>query len=359
MANIYIENYGCTANYDDGAIIAGLLIEANHNITKDIDEADLIVINSCAVKNVTVNRISTKLQSLNDRKVVVTGCMPVAENERLKRIIPQASLVSSQNVINIVDAVNKTLEGETVILTSKSKEIKTGLPKYLSNTRVVSLQIGSGCKSYCTFCSTKLAKGDLISYPIQSIKKELEHYVKIGFKRLNITSTDNGCYGFDINCNLADLVNELIKVKGDFLLRIGMANPQHLKFITDELVETYKNKKIMKFLHIPVQSGSNKILKNMKRKYNIDEFKEIVKKFRDNIPGISISTDIIVGYPGETEEDFQNTIDLVKDLKFEVMNISKFASRPGTFANKLKQLPTELIKERSTRLTEVFLSLRN
>src|SRR3989344_2311688 len=237
MASIYIENYGCAANYDDGAIIAGLLIEADHNIVNDPGEADVIIINSCAVKNVTVNRISSKIESLNEKKLIITGCMPVSENERLKKIAPNASLVSSQNIVNIDDVVNKIMEGEQIILTHKNRTIKLGLPKYNSDNKIASIQIGQGCKSFCRFCSTKLAKGDLVSYPKEDISKEVKKYVDLGYKKINITSTDNGCYGLDLGYDLADLINEVVKIQGDFLIRVGMANPQHLKYFTDKLVE--------------------------------------------------------------------------------------------------------------------------
>jgi len=358
MVSVYIENYGCTANYDDGAIMAGLLLEANHNIVKDVDEADVIVINSCAVKNVTVNRISTQIEKLNYKKMIITGCMPVSENERLNKIAPNASLVSSQNIVDIVDVVNKVFEGEQIVLTNKNKKSKVGLPKYTED-KFASIQISQGCKSFCRFCSTKLAKGDLVSYSKEEIVNEVKKYFNLGYKRINLTSTDNGCYGFELGYNLADLLNEIVKINGEFTIRVGMANPQHLKFFTDKLVECYKNNKIMKFLHIPVQAGSNKVLKEMRRDYTIEEFKEIVNKFRKEIPGITISTDIIVGYPTETEEDFNETVKLVEELKFEVMNISKFALRPGTYASKLKQLPTQEIKKRSTILTEVYNGIKN
>ena len=147
---------------------------------------------------------------------------------------------------------------------------------------------------------------------------------------------------------------EIIKIEGEFVVRVGMANPEHVKKYYKELAEVYKNEKIMKFLHIPIQSGSDKILKEMNRKYTIEEFKEIVNHFRKEIPGITISTDIIVGYPTETQEDFEQTVELFKELKFGVINISKFASRPRTKASKLKQLDTKIIKERSVELTKTY-----
>ena len=322
MATIYLDNYGCTANYDNGAIIAGLLVESGHSIVNDVEESDVVVINSCAVKNVTVNKIFSQIEYIKDnykdKKLVITGCMPVAEKDKLKNYMKEGiALVSTQNITEIPEAINKVLANEQVILTNKRKEIKLGLPKLNQDTKIASVQLAEGCRSFCSFCATKFAKGNLISYPKEKIIEEVKKYLKLGYKRINLTSTDNACYGFDLGYSIVDLLKEIDEIKGEFQVRVGMGNPEHVRKYVDELIEVYKSPKIMKFVHFPVQSGSNKILKEMKRNYKIEEFIEIVKKFRENIPGITISTDIIVGYPTETEEDFQQTIDLVKRLEFE------------------------------------------
>ena len=359
MASVYIENYGCTANYDNGTIIAGLLVESNHSIVSDINESDVVIINSCAVKNKTVNKIFSQIEDLRknyrDKKLIITGCMPVSEKDKLSRFLDVGiALVSTQNITEIPNVAEKVLANEQVVLTSKRKEIKLGLPKVFNDNKIVSVQIAEGCKSACTFCSTKLAKGNLVSYPKEKIVDEVKKYVELGYKRINLTSTDNACYGFDLGYNLADLLKEIVKIEGEFIIRVGMGNPEHTRKYVDELAEVYKNPKIMKFVHLPVQSGSNKILKEMGRKYTVEEFEAMVYKFREEVPGITISTDIIVGYPTETEEDFQETVDLVKRLRFEVINLSKFASRTGTYASKLKQLSTQIIKQRSVELNNVY-----
>jgi len=363
MVSIYIENYGCTANYDNGAIIAGILVEANHNIVNDVEESDVVIINSCAVKNVTVNKIFSQIKDIKndykDKKLIITGCMPMAEKEKINNFLDEGTaLVSTQNITEIPNVIEKVLNNEQIVLTNKRKEIKLGLSKINNDDKISSIQIAEGCKSFCRFCSTKLAKGDLVSYPKEKIVEEVKKYVALGYKRINLTSTDNACYGFDLGYNLAILLKEVVFVEGDFIVRVGMGNPEHTRKYLNELIEVYKNPKIMRFVHLPVQSGSNKVLREMKRKYTIEEFESIVNKFREAIPGISVSTDIIVGYPTETEEDFQQTLDLVKKLRFEVINISKFASRPDTSASKIKQLPSQVIKRRSIELTKVYSEIR-
>jgi len=284
--------------------------------------------------------------------------MPAADNKLLKEIAPKAALISTQNITEINNVISKLLEGENLILTNKRKEIKLGLPKLNPDNKIASLQISEGCASHCGFCSTKLAKGNLYSYPKEKIVEEMKKYVEQGYKRINLTSTDNGCYGIDLGYNLVDLLKDVIAIEGDFKLRVGMANPEHVKKYYKELADIYKNEKIMKFIHIPVQAGSDKILEEMNRKYTVEEYKRIVEEFRKQIPGITIATDIIVGYPTEDDSDFVKTVELVKELKFEVINISKFASRPRTKANKLKQLTSEVIKERSVELTKVYLETK-
>ena len=358
MVSINILQYGCTANYDNGNILAGLLIENNHSIVNNTEEADVVIVNSCTVKGKTADKIHHKIRELIEegKKLVVTGCMPAADNKLLKEIAPKAALISTQNITEINNVISKLLEGENLILTNKRKEIKLGLPKLNPDNKIASLQISEGCASHRGFCSTKLAKGNLYSYPKEKIVEEMKKYVEQGYKRINLTSTDNGCYGIDLGYNLVDLLKDVIAIEGDFKLRVGMANPEHVKKYYKELADIYKNEKIMKFIHIPVQAGSDKILEEMNRKYTVEEYKRIVEEFRKQIPGITIATDIIVGFPTETNHDFNMTLDMVKEIKPEVINISRFSSRPGTEARKLKQIDSEVIDYRSRKLTGLYLS---
>jgi len=364
MVSVFIDNYGCTANYDNGDIIAGMLVEKEYSIVNDLVDADVVIVNSCAVKNVTVNKIIYQIRQLkkfhSNKKLLITGCMSVSEKERLVEFLgPGVALVSTQNITEIPNVIEKILENEQVVLTNKRKESKLGLPKLNSDKKVASVQIAEGCLSACTFCSTKIAKGNLVSYPIKDIVHEVEKYTDLGYKRINLTSTDSACYGFDINCNLVDLLKEIVKIPGDFNVRIGMGNPKHTIKYFDELLTVMKNYKIMKFIHLPLQSGSDKVLDEMKRGHKVEDFIYMANKLREEIPGITISTDIIVGYPTETLEDFQKTVDVVKLLRFEVVNLSKFASRTGTYASKIKQLDNHEINRRSVELTDVYLKIRS
>lgn len=356
MAKIFIITYGCTANYDNTAIIKGILSAKKHSFATTPENADVIIINSCIVKGVTANKVRSTIRRFKKKNLVITGCMAEPEYELIKKLAPRASLVNTFHITKISDAVSDAIAKTGSLYLGKRREEKLGLPKIFDNK--VSIQIAEGCIDSCFFCETKLAKGHVKSFSPEKIANELKKYVAAGNKSINITSTDNSCYGLDIKTNLPKLLDNLVSIKGNFKLRIGMMNPGHVKPYLKELIGVYKNKKIVKFLHIPVQSGSNNILKDMNRNHTNDDFRFIVNEFRKAIPGINISTDIIVGYSTEKEEDFEQTLNLIREIKPDVLNISKFAPRPGTKAAKLKQIPTEIIKERSRILTKEFRKIK-
>ena len=342
---IFIKTFGCQANVHDSEIMAGILKEKGYSIVDEKD-ADIIIINSCSVKNKTQSKELQYIKDNKDKNLFVGGCLSKTINLREK--FPNIKAVFDTNSITKIDKIIKT-EKDTF---SKTKENKINLPILRKNKDIGIIVIQEGCTSNCSFCATKLARGNLYSYRIGDIKREFKKAVKT-CKRINLTGQDTGAYGLDIKTDLTSLLKELITVKGDYEIRVGMMNPWHTKRILKELIEVYKSKKIMKFLHIPVQSGSDKILKDMGRTHTIKDFKEIVKQFRKEFHNFNIDTDIIVGYPTETEEDFQETLKLIKEIKPEVLNISMFSSRPNTKASKLKQLNSEIIKDRSRRLTKI------
>ena len=331
---VFIKTYGCQANINDSEILAGSLEKQGHKIVETEEEADKIIINSCSVKNKTQSKIIYYISQLeNDGKSIeVGGCLPSTLD--LKKRFPN---------ISIIDTINTN---------------KLNTPIYRNNKEIGIIQISQGCLNTCTFCATKLARGNLKSYRPGDIKRQFEKAIKAGCKIIYLTSQDNGCYGKDIKTSLPELVKELLAVEGEYKIRIGMMNPWHLRKINKNLIEVYKDKRIQPFLHIPVQSGSEKVLKEMKRIHTVKEFKETVNLFRKEIPDIDIATDIIVGFPSETEQDFQDTLNLIKVIKPEIINIAAFSSRPKTKAAKMKQIASEIIKERTKRLNDLYLSYR-
>lgn len=359
MVRVCVLKYGCTANYDTSNIIGGLLNQAGFEISDEKD-AEVVVVGSCIVKEVTAEKIYYKIKQLTKqkKKIVISGCMAEAEYKRLKKEFPEASIVNTFHVTEIVNVVSDLLNGKKNYLIGKREEIFLGLPK-LENDEAATVQIAQGCKSFCTFCETKIAKGDLKSFTEDLVVDEVKKYVDQGDNRINLTSTDNGCYGFDMGTDLPNLLEKIVRIKGNFTIRVGMMNPCHVLKYLDKLINVYKSPKLMKFLHIPVQSGSDKVLKEMRREHTVEEFFKIVDRFREEISGINISTDIIIGYPTETEEDFEQTLSFLTKLKPEVLNISKFASRPRTKASKLKQLDSRIIKRRAVIISNEYRKIEN
>ena len=335
---VFVKTYGCTFNKRDGQAIEGVLAKAGFSLVKNEEEADIIIVNTCGVKSVTQNKIINYIKSLK-KPTFVGGCLTkMMDFSKLK-----VHIFDTNTISQLPNQIKNNLK--TNISNEKENHLK--LP-VIETKDLQIIPIAEGCLGNCNYCSVKFARGNLHSYPIEEIVNSIHA------KKILLTSQDNGCYGLDINTNLIELLNNILKLKQDFKLRIGMMNPEHVIKMLPKLIEIYKDPRIIKFIHIPVQSGSNKVLKEMNRRYKIEDFKKIVTEFRKAIPNICISTDIIVGYPTETEEDFIETKKLLEDFKLEVVNLSKFAPRPKTLASQLKPISTETMKERSKILFNII-----
>ena len=347
MAKIFVEAYGCSASFADSEMISGLIVNGGHTLTTNSSESDLNLIVTCSVKDSTANKMMNRIKSLETKPLIVAGCLPKAEKENVAKFTKNASLLGPNSLGKTLDVINSTLLGKKQIALEDSDLSKVGLPKVRLNSAVGIVEIASGCMSECTFCQTKLAKGDLSSYRLGDIVRQVQTEIKEGCKEVWLTSTDNGCYGLDIGTDLPTLVNAVSEIQEDFMIRVGMMNPMYMSRIKQNLIESYDNEKVFKFLHIPVQSGSDKVLNDMKRGHTSETFREIVKKTKERFENFTISTDVIVGFPSETEEDFQKTITLLDETKPDVVNLSKYSARPGTDAAELKQIDAAEIKRRS------------
>lgn len=336
----------------------GLLKQSDFNIQEN--SADVTIINVCTVKGDShaLKEIrKAKQDNLNNnsnKKIVVAGCLTQSLIKEVRKLYPEVSLINTHNIKNITSAVNETIANKRVEFISRIKEFKTNLPKVRKNPIIGIIPIANGCDSACTFCSVKLIKGNLFSYPISEILREVEHCVSDGCKEIWLTSQDNGCYGLDIGTNLVELLRAIVEIDCDFTIRVGMANPKHVVKFYEDLIQIYKHPKIFKFLHLPVQSGNNEILNVMKREHTSEDYKKVIQRFREEIPEINISTDIICGFPGETEEQFQDTLKLIQETKLDSCNISRFAPRYGTPAALMTQVSGEQKKNRSRALTELY-----
>lgn len=350
MAKIWVESYGCSASFADAEMISGLIVNGGHTLASSSKDSDLNLIVTCSVKDATANKMVNRIKRLKSKPLVVAGCLAKAEPKSVQKFSPNASLMGPNSIGKTLQIIDHTLSGRKKIELEDSDITKTGLPKVRLNPIVGIVEIASGCMSDCTFCQTKLARGDLQSYRLGDIVRQVEHEVNDGCKEIWLTSTDNGCYGLDIGTTLPELVSKVSEIPKEFMIRVGMMNPMYMPKIKNDLVESFENDKVFKFLHVPVQSGSNGILHEMKRGHTAETFRDVVKKFRERFDRFTISTDIIVGFPGETEQDFADTIQIIKDTKPDVVNLSRYSQRPGTKAAEMVQLDVAKIKNRSKEL---------
>ena len=349
---ISIETYGCAMNKADSEIIAGLLEEKGF-LNSCPDDADILIVNTCIVKTPTERKILKRLNELKNskKKVIVSGCLPAAMPWIIDDF-PTFSFIGI-NVFDVVDAVEETInDGRLVKIRTNEKE-KVCAPKVRINPVVEIIPIAEGCLGNCSYCQIKMARGKLRSYPIDSILKQVKRALTHGIREIWITTQDTCAYGMDSGTNLAELLGKITRVDGDFRIRVGMMNPKHAINLLDELIGVYKDEKIYKFLHIPVQSGDDQVLRDMNRGYGVDDFKTVVRKFREEFD-VTLATDVIVGFPTEDIRAFNRTVDLINEIKPDIVNISRFWARPGTKASKLKPLHGRTTKERSRKMNEVF-----
>ncbi len=348
---IFIKTFGCSNNFSEGEIMAGLLSK-EHTIVGNERDAEVIVLNICTVKGETVALREIKKRKDPTKKVIIAGCLTDRLILETEKLIPAASFISTRNINEISEVINRI--NKKVKLTHQSQKIKINLPRIRRNKIIGIVPILSGCVGSCSYCSVRLIKGKLLSYPQKSIIDEVNAALKDGTKEIWITSQDNACYGLDRKSNLVKLLTQIIKIDDNFKIRVGMMNPNNVLQMLDDLIEIYKNEKIFKFLHVPVQSGNDEVLQLMHRNYKVSDFEKIIAEFRKAIPEITISTDIMCGFPTETDDQFKDSLRLIKAVKPDVLNISRFVPRENTEAIKLKQVPGRIAKNRSREVAEIF-----
>jgi len=358
---VYAENYGCAANKFDIEIMLGQLKTEGYKLSNDPAKTDIVLINTCGVKKPTEDRMIQRIRRLSklNKPLIICGCLPRINPEAIRKAAPNfAAMLDPRSIDHIVDAVKSAQNGEkNKIFFSDIPPPKLKQPMLRLSKVIEIIAISEGCLGDCAYCCVRFARGKLYSFPQDEIVKKVKSAVSQGIREIWLTSQDSGAYGMDINTNLAELLNECSKIPGKFMIRVGMMNPNHVLPILYELIESFKNRKVFNFLHLPVQSGDNEILKKMNRRYTVEEFKKAVEAFRKEIPDLTLSTDIICGFPGEESEAFENTLSLVKEVKPDIINISRFFPRPKTPAEKMEQLDVKLIKSRSRRLSEIARSI--
>ena len=273
------------------------------------------MVNMCSIRQSAVDRIFglgrkfSELKAQNPKlKTILTGCILKKDRRKFEKIFNE--------------------------ITSKDKYLKS-LPKYQSKT-VAYIPISNGCNNHCTYCVVPFTRGPLVCYDHRKIIKETRRAVKNGLREIWLLGQNVNDYTspIDSSINFAKLLEKVSKIPGNFHIRIMSPNPKNF---SDELIDVMANSpKIAKYINLPVQSGDNKILKAMNRPYAVEKYKQLVKKIKKKMPNINLSTDVIVGFPGETKKQFENTVKLFKEITFNIAYISKYSPRPGTAAFKMQ-----------------------
>ncbi len=357
---IYVLSQGCAANFGDGEKIARAL-QAQHpnaEILFEIPDRAMeapsglrplskttFYLNVCTVKGNAgaIKLLRSVHESFPQAAVYITGCAPkdfVAEATRVWSGIQFTSL-------------------HEIELRQPAKVLSTGPrpARVLRESPYVGIvNIEEGCLDACAFCSTHLVKGKLKSFEAGAIVEQVQKLVDDGCLEIQLSGQDCACYGFDFSTNLAELVqNILVHVPGNYKLRLGMGNPRHVLGYQEALLDCFTDERVYQFIHLPVQSGSDRVLKLMNRRHSVADYRQLAESFAKRFPLFTLSTDLIVGHPGETPEDFEKTLQLLKETRPTVCNITRFVARPGTPAAKIDgQIPDALKHERSARLFEAF-----
>jgi threonylcarbamoyladenosine tRNA methylthiotransferase CDKAL1 len=356
---IFLESFGCSSNMADGEFMAGSLVEAGFELAGSAKEADVLIYNTCGVKTPTENRAIEVLKhaaEMKDKRLLVTGCLPLINPERLKEHVRSDAVLGPNLGSGIVEAVREVVNARPCNRLRLDRVARTSLlvPRKALNPVVSIVPVAQGCLGACSYCCVVFARGHLRSSSADEIAKRVKMDLDSGAREVWLTGQDMAAYGRDIGVNLAALLDEICQLEGDYMVRVGMMTPNLALDIIGDLVEVFQNEHVFKFVHLPVQSGDDQVLKRMNRLYTVSQFRSIVETFRATIPRMTVATDVICGFPGETHADFEESLSLIEEVKPDVVNISKFFPRPRTAAEKMNpKVPPAEVSERSRRMTHL------
>ena len=341
---VYVEWHGCPFARIESEIAA----EKLGSRVKKIEEADVILLFTCIVKQETEKRMVKRIKELrkSGKKLIIAGCMVDVMPELVRKLAPEAYLLGT----DWVDMAHTVFERKELLGFRNITKLGAGSP---GEWPIAIVPVAEGCVGKCSFCITKKARGNLASYPLEEIVKEIERVVKMGYREIWLTAQDIAVYGIDRGSNLGELLEAVLEIGGNFIVRLGMGNPKFFLRNWKKLKEALESERFFTMLHAPVQSGSEKVLRDMKRNHTAEDFKKLAKKFNRAFPEGSLHTDIIVGFPTETDRDFEDTVKLLKKTKPYKVNVSRYGKRCGTEAEKMKELAGWVVKERSRRISSL------
>lgn len=359
-----VVTYGCQGNEADSEVISGILERLGYTHSEDTYKADVVILNTCAIRENAENRIWGVLGLLkgvkNEKKdmiIGICGCMPQEENasNKLMETYPFVDLIfGTHNIGNLPKLIDECIEKKSKVIEVISTQggILEGAPKVRLSQHKAWVNIMYGCDEFCTYCIVPYTRGKERSRDKEDIINEVNDLVKQGYKEITLLGQNVNAYGKDKNdgYTFGDLLVDLDKT-GIARIRYTTSHPRDLDDKTIEAMA--KCPSVMPQLHLPVQSGDDEVLRRMNRKYTHDHYMGLIHKLKSAIPGISITTDIIVGFPGETEEQFQNTLKLVDEVEYEGAYTFIYSPREGTPAAMLEdQIPEDIAKDRLYRLNE-------
>ena len=338
---------GCDKNLCDSERMLGELISEGFIYEPDEERADVIIINTCCfigdAKEESVRAVleAAELKKSGSlKKLIVTGCMAKVQPKRISIRLPDSPIVPFEEYDRFPDIV-------------RERYGCAGAPVHVETGTDAILPIAQGCLGRCSYCITKFARGDLRSYPAEDLLRRFDGFLAGGAREILITAQDTSSYGHDTGTDVVALLGSMLEREGDYRIRLGMTNPDSLAKVADGLVRLMDDDRLYRFVHIPVQSGSDSVLRGMRRRYTVEGFLELVDTLRSAVPDISIATDLICGFPGETDEDHRKSVDLIRELRADTVNITRFSSRPGTDAASMEQVHGRVSAERSAELTKV------
>lgn len=364
MKKYYITTMGCQLNENDSEKIAGIVEKMGFEKTEKLEEADLVIYNTCCVRENAEERLFGKLGELKKQKeekgtiIAIGGCMmqEPAMLEKIKKSYNYTDIVFGTHTLHkFEEDLKKTLESGKRVrdVIDIDGEVIEGLPIKRNDASKASVTIMYGCNNFCTYCIVPYVRGRERSRKPEDILSEVKELAEEGYKEITLLGQNVNSYNGGEGYKFANLLNDVCKIGG--IERIRFISP-HPKDFTDDVIEAIANNpKIARVIHLPLQSGSSEVLRKMNRKYTKEQYLALVDKMKARIPDIVLSTDIIVGFPDETEEDFEDTLDVVRKVNYEQVYMFIYSRREGTVADKMEnQIPEEIKHQRFDRLKELF-----
>jgi MiaB/RimO family radical SAM methylthiotransferase len=363
---------GCPESRIDSATVKKFLVENGWNVTEEIEEADLLLFRACGLTNVNIEKSLQAIRTLDSRKkesarFIVWGCLPKIDQESLRTVYSGVTFGESES-----DVLDKILDAKKPIgevsansvmplfefaspkffgLFDKSVEFVSNKFEIVQSKKIFQIKASTGCLDNCSFCGVKKSRGRVSSKSIDRIVSEFKDGLSKGYRYFGLLATDLGAYGKDIGCDLVELLVELTKQKGDYKIGLRNINPHHLKNMFERLRPIFASDRIW-FLSSAAESGSNRILKLMGRRYSIEDFIKCFRKLNQEYPDILLRTQLMVGFPTETDEDFQMTMQLTDDVRFDWVEVYPFSPTKGTVAATMDgQVPEETKADRVRQLS--------